>query len=320
MGARVGFVICTERGRLERLSILFARSLRRWGGSLRDAPVLSVQPRRGLAVSRRTAAKLAAMGVDHRSVILNKDYRDVPFANKALTAAYAEGAMDADCLVFADSDQMVLGEPCAFLLPDACDVMARPVDHKGAGAEGPDDPNYPYWEKLYRLAGVSRREYVETLVDRRRILGYWQGGLVGVRRQAGVFSRWSRVFRAAIDGGAKPSQGVFYVEQSALSSAMLAASGDILPLPPAYNYPIHAHARLPEAMRITRLRDLVTIHYHRLFERRCSGHPLAPFMADDELSRWVCDALREEGLFPQRGMWGERLSQAAGRVFAFLRR
>lgn len=320
MGAKVGFVICTERGRLERLSVLFVRSLRRCGGSLRDAPVLSVQPRRGTAVSRGTAARLAEMGVDHRGIVLNRDYHDVPFANKALTAAYAEEVMDAEFLVFADSDQMVLGDPQAFLLPASCDVTARPVDYKGVGAEGPDDPNYPYWEKLYRIAGVSKREYVETLVDRRRILGYWQAGLVGVRREAGVFARWSRVFRAAIDGKITPEQGIFYVEQSALSAAMLAAAGSVQPLPLPYNYPIHAHGRLPEELRIGRLSGMITIHYHRLFERRCPGHPLAQFLAEDELSRWVCDALREEGLFPERGMWGERLSRMVGRVLSAVRR
>ena len=45
MARAVAFVICVEEGSLEEQSVLFAESIRKWGGTHADSRIVSVEPR-----------------------------------------------------------------------------------------------------------------------------------------------------------------------------------------------------------------------------------------------------------------------------------
>ena len=262
MPQTLSFIICTESGKLEQLSILLARSIRRFGGSHRDAPIFSFQPRPGPGICKSTSRQFEEVGVVHRAVPLNCEYADYPVANKPLTAAHAEQNVESDFLAFLDSDQVMLNEPPLLVLPEDYDVGIRPVAMKGVGTGGSQDPNHPYWEKLYALVGADEHEYMTSVVDKQRILSYFNSGLVTARRSAGVFASWASNFRKVMQDGLRPPPGVFYVEQSSLAATIAGARARVLILPESYNYPMNLQDRIDPADRIIDVKALVTAHYH----------------------------------------------------------
>ena len=117
MSELIAFIMCTEGGgQLEKESLLMVESFRKFAGGFKSAQIYSFQVRENGDVSQETIEKLAAMDVSHRKVVLNTKYPDYPLANKPLLCAYAEQAIDADILVFLDSDLVFFSEPKEFLL------------------------------------------------------------------------------------------------------------------------------------------------------------------------------------------------------------
>lgn len=167
----ITFVICTERGILEPMSVTLVRSLRRFGGVLKDAPVLSYQPRREHGVSPETLRALEQLEVIHYTEPLNQRYAHYPQGNKPPVCAHAEQIATTEFVVFLDSDIVVLNEPRALLLPAAQHIGLRPVDKVGVATTGPSDGNYAYWQGMYRLLEVDESLVgrVDTTVERQTI-------------------------------------------------------------------------------------------------------------------------------------------------------
>ena len=94
MNGNLAFIACVERGRLEDQTILLCRSIRRFGGVYRDAPIYLFQPRPGMDVSERTLAVLCELGAVHISEPLNLDFSDEGTLNKIFVCAYAERVLD----------------------------------------------------------------------------------------------------------------------------------------------------------------------------------------------------------------------------------
>jgi hypothetical protein len=269
MSVPIAFVMCTEGGQLEQESLLMVESFRRFCGGLKDSPIYSFQVREKNDVSATTIAALASFEVEHRKVVLNTKYPDYPLANKPLLCAYAEEKIDAEILVFLDSDLVFFSEPKEFLLSPEYDVGIRPEHHKMIGSEGENDPNDEYWQRLYQIAGVKNQErFVTTTVDRKKIRAFWNSGVVAVRRKAGIFTAWKETIEQLIEEGATIDQKNFYYEQSALSATICAKAQNIYSFPPGYNYPIHSHNLIIDSERMTNCEEIVCIHDHFFRERK----------------------------------------------------
>lgn len=278
---RLAFVICTEAGRLERQSLVLAQSIRTFAGKLRNASIYSFQPRAGFAISPFTAGEFTRLGVIHRDDVLNERYRHYPFANKPLVAAFAEQLFSEEFLVFVDSDMVFFQEPARLLLDAGVDVAVRPVDIKNVGTDGKSDENQRYWAQLAAEFQIPCFCRVTTTVDRQEILGYWNTGLVSVRRSAGIFTAWKENFKTAYALGILPGDPG-YLEQSILAATIQALGVAVAELPPRYNYPLHLQERIPAPTRITSFRRMTSAHYHDLFE--ASNWPSMPRHANP--MRW----------------------------------
>ena len=268
MSIPIALIMCTEGGQLERESLLMVESFRRFGGDLKDTPIYSFQVRDKNDVSTPTLKTLESFGVKHQKVVLNHKYPDYPLANKPLLCAYAEQNIDAEILVFLDSDLVFFSEPKEFLLTAEYDVGIRPEHEKMIGSEGKEDPNDEYWQHLYQLAGVGDKEmFVTTTVDRQKIRAFWNSGVVAVRRSAGIFTAWRETFLKLLEEGSTIDSKNFYYEQSALSATICAKTNRIWQFSPNYNYPIHSHNPIIESQRMKSFKDIVCIHDH-LFRSR----------------------------------------------------
>ena len=269
MSMPIVFLICTEGGQLEKESVLMVKSFRKYAGSLKDAPIYSFHVRETNDVSSETVNVLKSLGVEHKKIVLNTKYPDYPLANKPLLCAYAEQTLDADILVFLDSDLVFFSEPKEFFLPSGYDVGIRPEHHKMIGSEGPRDPNDDYWMHLYDLAGVSDTSvYVTTTADQKQIRAFWNSGVVAVRRQAGIFTAWQKTLEKLLQEGATINRENFYFEQSSLSATICATTRNIWTFSPGYNYPIHSHNQLKDSERLSSFDEIVCIHDHLFRERK----------------------------------------------------
>ena len=59
------FVCCVESGWLETQTIRLVESLRKFGGTFSQEPVIAVTPRFGPPLSKRTHAQFRELGVTH---------------------------------------------------------------------------------------------------------------------------------------------------------------------------------------------------------------------------------------------------------------
>lgn len=269
MSQSIAFILCTEGGgQLERESLLMVRSFRKYAGSLKDAPMYSFQVRDKWNVSSETISQLEALGVKHQKVVLNTKYPNYPLANKPLLCACAEQTIEADILVFLDSDLVFFSEPKEFLLPSEYDVGIRPEHHKMIGSEGSDDPNDEYWLRLYNIAGVKEPyRFVTTTVDQRKIKAFWNSGVVAVRRERGIFTAWKQTIEQLLEENVTITKENWYYEQSALSATICATTKRVYQFSPGYNYPVHSHNAMPKTERLDSFEKMVCIHDH-LFRPR----------------------------------------------------
>jgi hypothetical protein len=257
----VAFLIRVARGKLESQSLLFADSVRAWGGALAGAPVYAFTSPED-APSAGTLERLRTLGVTAVELSVDSPYRDPPVMNKVFVSAWAERELDHAVLAFVDSDTVFLDQPRELTL-DGWLAAAKPVGNsRTAGSTGPGDPNEPYWQLVYDQLGVRSWPYVTTTVDRARIRAYWNTGLVAARREAGLFQAWEDALVRLFESGCVFKKPVL-MEQLAWAGVIADIHDRVLVLPEEYNYPLPKRTLLPPGVRDLELDDLVHVHYHR---------------------------------------------------------
>lgn len=261
----VAIVICTEAGALECMSQMLVKSIRLFGGTLKDANIYSVQPRNPEPLSAKTVDVFNELGVHHEYKLLNRNYPDYGFANKVAACDYFAGQLSEDYLLFMDSDHVVFNDLEELLADPMADVRMRAVGQKGVGSDGRDE-NAAYWRELYKLCGVNAPTFVRTGIGGHRIFSYYNGGLIFARRTSGLFQQCKANFDAVMSRGLLPKQGLFFVEQSTLSATISGIGLKVTELPSSYNYSPQYHQYLSESNEQLDLDQIHTFHYHRLFK------------------------------------------------------
>lgn len=264
---KIAFIACIENGNLENQALLLFRSIRKFAGKYKDAPIYSFQPRRGLPLKKDTLKVLEELDVMHNTEVLNTEFNHYPIGNKIFASARAEKLLKEDILVFLDSDTVIVNEPSDFDLPAGTVAAVRPVDNKNRGSTGPRDPNDEYWRKLYFICGAPEAPFVETTVDSKKIRAYWNAGLVVVRRSEGLFQRWKDDFLKLMKAGHIPKGQITFMDQLALAATLANVANGIRTLDYRYNYSLPKRPLLKEPYRTAELEDLIHIHYHRWFNK-----------------------------------------------------
>ena len=258
----LAFLLCVERGPLESQSLLCVESLRAFGGALAETPVYAFAPRAGERPSAATAGALGDLGVTMVDEPLNPDHPDLPHTNKVFAAAWAEANVEAEAIVFADSDTVFLGEPAA--LAGEWDAAARPVGAVNMGSTGEGHKNEGDWQLLYDELGVEARPFVETVVSETRIRAYFNAGLVGFRRGSGLATAWRDATLRLLDSPvARRAPLRRQIDQLALGGVLAEPFDRVRVLPDTYNYPLPKRVKLPERLQALDLDDLVHVHGHK---------------------------------------------------------
>lgn len=295
----IAIVICTEAGSLECMSQLLVKSIRKFGGALKDASIYSIQPRNHAALSPKTLKVFKEHAVHHEHVLLNKKHPDYGLANKVAACDYYAQKLQNDYLLFLDSDNVVFNDLGGILTRSENVVSMRVVGQKGVGSDGYDE-NAAYWKKLYTLFGVKNPGFVKTGIEGEEIFSYYNSGLIFARRDSGLFQRWKANFEMVMDQGLVPGQGLFFVEQSVLSATISSMDLKVEELPDTYNYSPQSHFHLKDQKKQLTLDQIHTFHYHRLFNPPNKVHLERDFEAfKGEKLKWLKRELIECDINPQ---------------------
>ncbi len=316
----VAFVFCVEPGRLEPEARLLVESIRHFGGCFANATLYAVQPRNVDALRPETMTAFGRANVIHRAAQLNMEYAPWPTTNKVYAVADVENVATTEYLVFLDTDSVIMNEPREFLLQDGVDLAVQPTLKQFRGSRGPGDPNDPFWLKIYRMCEVPEPPYVHTMLDRVRIRGYYNGGLVVFRRAAGLGRRWLAFLQRI--GPTIPGEIRYNLDQFALAAVAASVPERVYLLPSVYNYNIARRDHFVlDAVRHASLDSLIHIHYHDAFRQPdFLGVVRPPLDQTDERYRWLAQRLplpNVELLGDRAGLpWAERLALARDELAA----
>jgi hypothetical protein len=283
----VAFLACVERGPLEAQTVLLCRSIRQFGGRFRDAAIHAFQPRAGHDIAPTTAKRLDELGVMLHTEVLNRAFAHYPVGNKIFACTLAEASLDAEVLIFVDSDTVFTAEPAEFDLEAGVDAAVRPAHSVGHNCSGPGHPMDPYWRRVYDLLGIEDERYVETELGT-ITRAYFSAGLVAVRRRAGLFGRWHADFLDLTAAGCLPETGIARADEIALAATMLRTMDRVKLLDSRYNYLIFKRSQLLPPWDRVQLEDLVHIHYRRKFAEDGFLDRLSPPLREDSaVRRWL---------------------------------
>lgn len=288
----IAVIICTEGGQLECKSRLLVKSLRRYGGALKDVDIYSIQPRFGVPIDAKTESIFKENRVSHERIDLNRKYPDYGLANKVVACAHYEKELDYEYLFFLDSDQIVFNAMDQLLDLNEADLAIRVVALKVVGSDGKDE-NAAYWQHLYRLCGAEAPTHrITTAVDRECIFPYYNSGLVFSHRSSSLFTKWAKNFEKVMEAGLEPEHGQFFVEQSTLSATISAMNLQVEELEMPFNYPALRHQDLTKLGLQLDLEKIITWHYHRLLKppRRVHREALFPEFEGEKL-QWMTEEI-----------------------------
>ena len=286
--ARFAFLACVERGRLEQEAVLLCRSIRRYAGRHRDAPIHTFAPRLGMDVTAATRDQLAMLNVVHHELPLNTSLPDYGMANKVFSCAWAEEHLDADVLVFLDSDTVMIGEPSALVLPADVSAAVRPADSVPMNSTGPGHPMEPYWMDVYKFCGIETEPYVRTELGR-WVRAYFSAGLVAVRRDRGLFQCWRDNLLSLVAANLLPrAPGIARMDEVSLVATLIPEFSRLRCLCDRYNYLIYRRSRLEAPWRNAELEHIVHVHYRGSFNNAQFFSRLEPPIAPDSpIRHWL---------------------------------
>ena len=283
----IALLICVEQGPLENQAVLLCRSLRRFGGTLRDTPVYTFQPRRGPSIQKDTLKQLSCLGATHSTETLNADFREYGVTNKIFVCSHAEKHLKEEVLVFVDSDTVFCGEPTELLLADGRDVALRPADSHRLNSTGSGGVMDEYWRRAYHLFGFTCQPFVTTEIGK-RVRAFFSGGLIAVRRSAGLFGQWESDFRRLVaEGRVPPSTGLSRMDEVALAITVIRAWDRAKVLDGRYNYLIYRRGQLMPPWNTVALEEVVHAHYRRSFYEAEFLSSVRPALPPGEVRAWL---------------------------------
>lgn len=275
--------------------LLLAASVRKYGGSLRDAPIRyyasSAKP-----LSEELRKKAAELRVEIRSYRPEPALSAWPFAMKALAAAQAEEEASADCLVWFDRDSLVLGDIAELALPPGKALGYRPVNGRNIGdlAAAPLDA---FWSRAYALGGLdpARAGRTKTYMGGEELHFYIAAGLLAVRPERGVLRDWAELCRRFAEDpelareAQKSAARRIFMHQAALSvAAARIPEAERLEFAEDLMYPLNFYESDPEGRRPPRIDAVRSLRYDTSLE----DPGWQDFPMSEEFKTWLLANIR----------------------------
>lgn len=291
MSERTTFVCAIESGRLEDETLLMVRSLRTFGGSLADTPVMAVLGRRGPALRPDIREQLEQLGVAIIQAPAGENrYPWFGYSNKIMAIRTADRLAKTPTVTWLDSDILIAAAPTGLLLSEDEDFAAR-TEPLNAAVTSEDRRNENYWIALCDLVGVdyARLPWVSDDAGTRAgdRLAYFNSGVFSWRRASGFADAYVAAFWNLLDSRiALPNGSFFSADQVILSPVMtrlglrwrhLSHRDHHMLFPPLLEKP----PSIAGSAVLHYSRSMQFPHLPVLMERVAREHP--------ELGRWLAD-------------------------------
>jgi hypothetical protein len=282
-------------------SLLLAESIRHFGGTFANQPIWFLQPQPDQPLSGAVAKRLRALDVRLLPFPYPKDAPNF-FFHKTLTGLAHGEALDAaetDCLVWMDSNTVVVNEPKELFLPEGVVLGYRPVQHLLVGSQY-NKPLDPFWGEIYKTCNVPPERVfpMRLVVQDVDARPYFNAGFMVLRPQSGLVQKWYNTF---IDLFQSPAFLPFYeqdkryevfMHQAVLAGVVLSSfeRSQLRELPRGYNYPMDLHNIDHTTFRPGSMDEVVTFRHEGCFEAKDWREH---FPASNELIQWIESKLQQ---------------------------
>jgi len=282
--------------------LLFADSLRAFGGELAGAPFFVLTPNAAAPLSDEAQDRFKALDAVLVPFDMPEGGLEFPLAWVPYTAAHAERHLKGktELLAWMLTDTLVIQPPTAFHLPQGIDLGYRPVHHTLLGSIY-DKPLDGFWSLIYEHCGITGDMAfpMQTCVRDHTIRPYFNAGLLVVRPERGLLTTWGDEFRRI---HRLPEYQPLYrqderyqifIHQAVLSGVILKMFGreEMHEFPEVINYPLNLHAaEVPPEIRPDSLNDLITCRHDGLenLHGKLGGLPVK-----EPLKSWLKERLAE---------------------------
>jgi hypothetical protein len=258
----VTFVCCVEAGPLEAMTVRMIESLRRWGGSLANAPVLAVTPRFGPNLRQETLNIFQNRNVRYVKFTSGEKFSWNNFMNKPNALCLAEKEVNTEFLAWLDSDILILAEPEQLLLTGE-EAFAACAPDKNVGTSGPQDINDPYWRQLGAAlqVKVETLPWVVTASDHEKIRLYFNSGVFVFRRGNNFAQEFLSDCRKILQEKISSKYaGIFFTDQVALGLTAFRLRLSYKLLSQDHNYAVGSKSL--EAVNAKKMQGVKILHHH----------------------------------------------------------
>lgn len=278
-------------------TLLLTESIRHFGGDLSGSPVWCFVPDLGREPSESFRQRMMELNAEIIPFEIEPEITRFFFAADIRAAALAESmAVDkTKILVWLSSNTILLKEPGDFLLADDKSLGYRPVHHTNIGSLY-DKPPDTFWSLVYRHCEVPDERVfpMKTHVDENTIRPYFNAGIMAVRPDKGILTKWHDRFFEVYEAPdftelyERDERYVIFIHQALLSGIILSAlePGEIQELPGTYNYPLHLYEEDVTVHRPSSVDTLITVRHegiHKISEwidKMPGGKPLKQWLAE----------------------------------------
>ena len=280
-------------------ALLLAESIRGFAGELSESMIWFYTMGNGGELPANVEDRLQALCVERIPFRVDQEAGKFFFVPEVVAAAEAEERAlgKADILVWFGSNTIVLREPSDLLLPSGKSLGYRPVHHTLIGSRI-DAPLNPFWSLVYDHCGVTKEHVfpMKTHIDGTTIRPYLNAGLVVTRPEKQLIRKWrdsflnlyrepelERLYK--IDGRYR-----IFIHQAVLSAVAMVSfpRGELLELPPTYNYPLHLYNDDVTGHRPLTIEELVTLRHEGIYNDPDWAEKMP---AKEPLKRWLTEKL-----------------------------
>lgn len=180
-----------------------------------------------------------------------------PFAVKAFAAARAEEVIgeSADYIAWFDPETIILSEPDGLIPENGAMAVAQPVFLSNNVGLAPGEPLDDYWEPIYRALNTDydKIPVIETLIDRQKLLAYYNCVIFSVRSDARILNTWADVMDLLLSdtqyayGTCNTPRRMTFLHQAVFSAVLVSkipgSSPAVLPL--TSGFPLHMREKIP---------------------------------------------------------------------------
>ncbi len=291
-------------GQNEVESLIWAKSIREFGGRYSSNPIWVFVPNKVENLSSDRRKKLHNVGVQLFPFEIEESILRFPLAGKPYAATEAERLATGKFkfMAWTDPDNMILNDPGEFILPEGINLGYRPVHHINVGSIY-NQPLDEFWSIIYKDCNVPDERVfpMKPNVEDVDIRPYINAGHLVVNPGRGLLKKWRENFvkfhslPAYLELYKKNPRYAVFVHQAILSATVLSEikNEEICELSAKYNYPLNLYFNIPPEKRIKKLNDLVTARYDLFADYQ---HWNALIDIEEPLKSWIFEQFRMKGV------------------------